>query len=515
MKMKSLYRFLIAIPLAAAIFSCQKKEIVFDHEKQAFDIQDGKILIEAIVPSSTALDDEIYLVGPAAGGDSLAVWGDTKWRLTRSQDIAIKWGLYIDPADFHGGKTLADGFSFVSLKDGIEMTALGEVASHTLDAQTGKSYNVYVSAWRSRFASSGGDEPEDSETLPEHDGVRVYIIDNTGWAAIALYQWGGVNDFGGGWPGVQVAGTVTLGGTEYKYFEYGNDIFGLSQHLIFNNNNDGKQLPDYDVTFAEGVVDYFLEVTATGVTPIDNPFEGGTDQPSDEPSEEPGEESEDPGEESKDPGEEPTGEPSTLFVKNGMGWGENLRLYAWGVNLPELFGNWPGSASSSATSLSGETWEVFPIEASFSGSTYNLIPNNKVAEVPEADQVQYDGPAIEIGGLMFVDLTATAASVVDAPKLRIYIDDKSGWGENLRLYAWGDNIPELFGNWPGAAATISGGETYFEVDITEHYGQTYHLIFNNKVAAVPEADQVQYDGPVIALTGDYSLEVTATQATEL
>lgn len=506
--MKSLYRFLIAIPLAAAIFSCQQKEIVFDHEKQAFDIQDGKILIEAIVPSSTALDDEIYLVGPAAGGDSLAVWGDTKWRLTRSQNIALKWGLFIDPADFHDGKTLADGFSFVSLKDGLEMTALGKEATHTLEAKAGQSYNVYVSAWRSRFASGGGEEPGEAETLPEHDGVRIYILDKTSWDAISLYQWGGTNDFGGGWPGAQVAGTITLAGNEYKFFEYGDDIFGLAQHLIFNNNGGGTQLPDYDVTFAEGVVDYFLEVTDTGVTPIDNPFVGGSDQPSDEPSEEPGEESE-------DPSEEPEGEPSILFVKNGTGWGENLRLYAWGNNLPELFGAWPGSASSSVTSFSGETWEVFPIEASFSGSTYNLIPNNKVAEVPEADQVQYDGPAIEIGGLMFVDLTATAASVVDAPKLRIYIEDKSGWGENLRLYAWGDNIPELFGGWPGVAATIDGEQTYFEVDITEHYGQTYHLIFNNKVDAVPEAEQVQYDGPVIALTGDYSLEVTATQATEL
>ncbi len=271
--MKSLYRFLIALPLAAAIFSCQKKEIVFDHEKPAFDIQDGKILIEAIVPSSTALDDEIYLVGPAAGGDSLAVWGDTKWRLTRSQDIAIKWGLHIDPADFHGGKTLADGFSFVSLKDGIEMTALGEAASHTLDAQTGRSYNVYVSAWRSRFASGGGDEPGDSETLPEHEGVRVYIVNNTTWDAIALYQWGGVNDFGGGWPGAQVAGSVTLGSTEYKYFEFGDDIFGLSQHLIFNNNGGGVQLSDYDVTFEAGVADYFLDVTDSGVTPLENPFE--------------------------------------------------------------------------------------------------------------------------------------------------------------------------------------------------------------------------------------------------
>ena len=142
MKMKKIFKYLTVLGMAGALFSCANKEIVFDHEKQAFDTQDGKILIEAIVPSTTALDDEIYLVGPAAGGDSLAVWGDTKWRLTHSETVSQKWGIYIDPADFHDGKTLSDGFWFVSLKDGIEMTGKGSETSHTLSAQTGRSYNV-------------------------------------------------------------------------------------------------------------------------------------------------------------------------------------------------------------------------------------------------------------------------------------------------------------------------------------------------------------------------------------
>ena len=38
---------------------------------------------------------------------------------------------------------------------------------------------------------------------------------------------------------------------------------GLSQNLIFNNNNGGSQLGDYAVKFEK--VPYFLTVTATGV----------------------------------------------------------------------------------------------------------------------------------------------------------------------------------------------------------------------------------------------------------
>ena len=44
----------------------------------------------------------------------------------------------------------------------------------------------------------------------------------------------------------------TIGGVEYKYFEYGEDIYGLAENLIFNNNGQGIQHPDVNVTFAEG-----------------------------------------------------------------------------------------------------------------------------------------------------------------------------------------------------------------------------------------------------------------------
>ena len=97
------------------------------------------------------------------------------------------------------------------------------------------------------------------------DGYVVYINDLTGWDAIALYQWGEVNDFGGGWPGKLPDGTVTIGGVTYKYFKYGADVKGLNQNLIFNNNNnDNKiQLGDYNFTFES---DIFLTVTTAGVT---------------------------------------------------------------------------------------------------------------------------------------------------------------------------------------------------------------------------------------------------------
>ena len=117
-------------------------------------------------------------------------------------------------------------------------------------------------------------EPKDPNALPAHDGVRVYVDNQTGWSELTLYQWGDVNDFGGGWPGASIAGTETIGGKDWVYFAYGDDIFGLNQNLIFSNNGS-DQLADYALTFASDVKDYFLIVSLSGVSAADAPGGGG------------------------------------------------------------------------------------------------------------------------------------------------------------------------------------------------------------------------------------------------
>ena len=136
------------------------------------------------------------------------------------------------------------------------------------------SNDSYEISWTLKEESKPG-------SLPTHNGVRVYIDDQTGWDAIALYMWGDENDFGGGWPGKAVGGTESLGGIDWKYFEYDDTIFGLAEHLIFNNNGGGTQLADYDITFEAGVADYWLTVTAEGVEAAEAPSVGGAVDPYD------------------------------------------------------------------------------------------------------------------------------------------------------------------------------------------------------------------------------------------
>ena len=91
----------------------------------------------------------------------------------------------------------------------------------------------------------------------------VYAEDNTGWDALGLYAWGDSELFGS-WPGEAVAGDVTINGVTYKVFLL--DTEGGNYHLIFNNWNNGSQLPDYDIVANR---DYYFTLTATAATEVD------------------------------------------------------------------------------------------------------------------------------------------------------------------------------------------------------------------------------------------------------
>ncbi len=88
----------------------------------------------------------------------------------------------------------------------------------------------------------------------------IYVNDQTGWDALGLYAWGDSELFGA-WPGEASVGDSIVNGVNYKVFLL--DTEGGNYHLIFNNWNNGVQLPDYDIVADR---DYFFTITADGVT---------------------------------------------------------------------------------------------------------------------------------------------------------------------------------------------------------------------------------------------------------
>lgn len=593
--MKKIFNWLIALPALFLLGACAPEDIVFDHEKPAFDTKDGQILLEVIVPSSTKADDVIYIAGAFNGGDEVAA-ENTMWHLEKSTTIDKKWGIYLDPTTFVEGKTLADGYHFVSVREGEERTALNEAVNRTESPAVGSRTNIYVSYWNMYFYvepeiehdgpvvyvndqtgwdalalyawgdaeafggwpgmqptgsvikdeinwtyfdlgedvrglnlnlifnnNGGGSQLKDynvtidkdeyfltitadgvqaANTLPSHDGtIRVYLDNQAGWETANLYMYGTVNDLGAGWPGLAVTGTATIAGVEYMYFEYEVDlVVGNEEHLIFNDGS--KQIPGAQepvITFSADVVDYFYvvytDLTCAAVDPFDR-----------QPAPDPG--TGDEGGEGTEP--EPTGKSVSFYIADNTGW-DLIQLYSWGgTPNVEAFGGWPGASVAETITCAGTEYKIFKTVASAYGAPANLIFNNKVGDAGE----QFDGPVVEAieSDYYFYNVTASAATAAEAPAVKVYVDDQTGWS-TFQCYSWGGTPnKEVFGGWPGgtpATETVNGKEYKVFTVAAVDFGSPCNLIFNNKVGD----DGKQLSDYAMTADRDVFLTVTDTGVT--
>lgn len=356
MKKNTIY-LLLMMPLLALLGSCDsKEEIVFDHELPQFELKQDAILLEVIMPQGTKADENIYIAGAFNGGEEAV--GQTEWQLEKAANSDVKWGIYLSPATFKNGKTLADGFYFVSDKQGIERTVKNEDASHVLNVGIGTRTNVMVSRWASYFDEEPGEE--------DHDGYVIYVEDNSSWEGLALYGWGDA-EFAGGWPGMQVTGTKTIGKVTYKYFDTGEANKGLNVNLIFNNNNGGKQFDGPNITLDR---DFYFSITDTGCEEVVPSTYTGF----------------------------------TVYVEDNTGWDE-IALYGWGD--AEFAGAWPGMQVTGTKTIKGVSYKFFDLGDEATGLNINLIFNNN------NHGKQFDGPNITVDRDFYFRLSESNAEEVD------------------------------------------------------------------------------------------------------
>jgi hypothetical protein len=299
--------------------------------------------------------------------------------------------------------------------------------------------------------------------------VTVYVIDQTGWDEIALYMWGDVNNLGGGWPGIQVSRTETVGKTTLKVFEVPNALT-RNENLIFNNNGNGTQLSDFNLTFEQS--EYYLLVTAEGVEITERP--------------------------------QAAVPKVTIFVDDQTGWAEGLALYQWG-DVNNLGGGWPGAQVACTVNIAGTAYKVFVFEDAV-GLNQNLIFNNNGNGTQHGDYaLKLDEPQY------FLTVTADGVTPKEAPNAAvIFANDQTGW-DALALYQWGD-VNDLGGGWPGAqvstTATVGGKDCKVFV-VEGAAGLSQNLIFNNNSGGT------QLDNyPVKFEKVPYFLTVTATGVDE-
>ncbi len=144
--------------------------------------------------------------------------------------------------------------------------------SNVLPVNMDRGCDLYL-AWNISVASGdaaqaamaiGIDDFNVSGELPKIPQAKHYIFvdDNTGWAALGLYAWGDSELFGA-WPGEASVGDSIVNNQVYKVFLLDTD--DGAYHLIFNNWNNGIQLPDYDIIADR---DYFFYLDEGGVTEI-------------------------------------------------------------------------------------------------------------------------------------------------------------------------------------------------------------------------------------------------------
>ncbi|MGI6233489.1 MAG: hypothetical protein ACOYJF_11705 [Prevotella sp.] len=320
------------LPLLGVLFSCSEEDIVFDHERPGFELRADRILFETILPSNTAADDDVYIVGAFNGLDDKSVIGNETFKLKHSDTIPEKYGIYLDPTTFVDGKTLEDGYHFVSAAQRNEVTAIGDTVVRTENPAVGTRTTLYVSKWAAYF--------DEAPAEPVHDGYVVYVDNQTSWGdALALYMWGDVNNLNGDWPGMQPTGQQVVDGVTYTYFDMGEANTGLNENLIFNNNGGGTQLADFAYTIDH---DVFLRITDSKVEEISDT------QP----------------ETAKDDG-------FKLYIENQTGI-DSPYFYVWGDS--ELFGTWPGKQADGKETIDGVDYLYWNIGDD--GSEFHPILND-------------------------------------------------------------------------------------------------------------------------------------------
>ena len=459
--MKTLYKALVFfIGLTMLFTGCKPEELVFEHEKPQFDTKGNAILLEVIVPAGTSAKDQIYIVGAFNGMDTTQ-YENPDFILTKAENNDAKFGIYLYPEDFVAGKSLADGFLFVSKQFGIEAPAV----AHTIEnAQLGERYTISVTRW-------GG-----AAVTPaiEHDGYVMYIDNQTGWDELAVYAWGDAEIFGS-WPGVLVSGTETVNGVTYRYVDFGKANDGAAVNLIFNNNNGGTQLSDYAFVVNRNV---YLRVTPDGVEEMTEPTEGF-------------------------PEVEHDGD--AVYLIDAAEWG-TMALYMWG-DVNDLNGGWPGMTPTGQFDFGGYKWYYFDLGAANAGKEEHLIANNNgggtqiddiavyklttdsaLYFIVNADRTvtQAFSPeeALEIlsAGPIEVDPAEIDVFLLDATELLITDTVRTDTTYTLSVYAWGSS--ELFGDWPGMQVSemedvdvLGLGLKHYHIDCKT--GDNYNLIFNN------------------------------------
>lgn len=300
-----------------------------------------------------------------------------------------------------------------------------------------------------------------------YNGYTIYVDDQSGWDALAVYGWAVDGDVTPAWPGLEPTGTKEVEGVTYTYFRVGEALSGKGMNLIFNNPNaSGVQFNGPYVTMDR---DFYFQITNNSAKEVD-PFAT-------------------------------TGTVRKVYVEDNSGWSA-ITMHYWGDGVTGT--DWPGISPAGTEEIGGVTYTYFEMPESLDGKAINFILSEN-----GSNQLPDPAPYITLDRNYFFRITATTWEEIF---FRVYVDNQSGWSA-LGLYAWGDM--EIFGGWPGATPTgteVINSVTYSYFDMgAAATGKSVNLIFNNTAGG----EGNQFDGPNVTINRNYYYQITASSATEV
>lgn len=213
----------------------------------------GKKTLENIAVS---YDIEKYRKGSNPAGFTVQLYYSIDGRNWTSAGDAFS--TYLEPDDETAGYESVPGET-VTVSD-ILPTTMGGMCdlylAWNISVASGDAANAAMALAIDNFSISA--------QLPEVPTALhyIYVIDNTGWDSLGLYAWGDGELFGA-WPGEAPIDEREIDGTLYKVFAL--DTESGNYNLIFNNWNNGKQLPDYTI---EANRDFYFQIDETSVKEI-------------------------------------------------------------------------------------------------------------------------------------------------------------------------------------------------------------------------------------------------------
>ncbi len=169
-------------------------------------------------------------------------------------------------------------------------------------------------------------------------------------------------------------------------------------------------------------------------------------------------------------------ENTRIYFYNSEGY-EAVSAYIWG-DCGELLGGWPGTE---ATQDGTTNWWYIDVPVDTEETPVNIIFNN-------GDQLQAGGSYINDTTNVYVTVEADskfaskelAEASLEEPveeSTKIYFYNSGKWA-NVKAYVYGPG--ELFGGWPGTAATKEESSDWWYVDVPVDTSETHiNIIFNN------------------------------------